>query len=96
MHRITDNFYSLEPTFETRLLFAQLLSPYDTYSDSKFGYLDGARECLEGYKPIEELEEYIQKYEIDNSPLTIYDRGYLQAYKDFVKQEKTKECETNE
>ena len=45
---------------------------------------------------IEELEEYIHKYEIDNSPLTIYDRGYLQAYKDFIKQEKTKECETNE
>ena len=41
-------------------------------------------------------EEYIQKYEIDNSPLTIYDKGYLQAYRDFVKQEKTKECETNE
>ena len=28
--------------------------------------------------------------------LEIYDRGYLQAYRDFVKQEKTKECETNE
>nr|DAV43884.1 MAG TPA: hypothetical protein [Caudoviricetes sp.] len=96
MHKITDNFHGSEPTFETRLLFAQLLSPYDVYAESKFGYLAAARECLEGYKPIEELEEYIQKYEIDNSPLTIYDRGYLQAYRDFIKQEKTKECETNE
>lgn len=60
------------------------------------GFIDGARECLEGYKPIEELEEYIQKYEIDNSPLTIYDRGYLQAYRDFVKQEKNKESVINE
>lgn len=94
--KIWDCFFSEEPTFENRLMYAMLLSPYDCNCDSKWGYIDGARECLEGYKPIEELEEYIQKYEIDNSPLTIYDRGYLQAYRDFVKQEKTKECETNE
>lgn len=97
MHRITDNFYSLEPTFETRLLFAQLLSPYDTYSDSKFGYLDASKELLERYKPIEELEEYIKQYEIDNSPLDEYDKSYCLAYRDYIKQESLKkESVTNE
>lgn len=96
MHRITNNFYSLEPTFETRLLFAQLLSSYDTYSDSKFGYLDASKELLESYKPIDELEAYIDKYEATDGNNTEYDKAYILAYRDFIKQEKTKECETNE
>lgn len=87
MHRITDNFYSLEPTFETRLLFAQLLSPYDTYSDSKFGYLDASKELLETYKPIEELEDYINEFEVSQDILDEYDRAYVQAYRDYIKQE---------
>lgn len=95
MHRITDNFYSLEPTFETRLLFAQLLSPYDTYSDSKFGYLDASKELLETYKPIEELEEYINEFEASQEKIDEYDRAYISAYRDYIKQEKTKEV-TNE
>ena len=94
--RIRDSYLNQEPTFENRLLYAMYTNKYDYNAEEAWGFIDGARECLEGYKPIEELEEYIQKYEIDNSPLTIYDRGYLQAYKDFIKQENTKECETNE
>lgn len=88
-------FRSSEPTFETRLLYAELSSPYDCYCDSKWGYIDGAKECLERYKPIEELEEYIKQYEIDNSPLDEYDKSYCLAYRDYIKQEKTKEV-TNE
>lgn len=83
------------PNFENRLMYAQLLSSYDCNSDSKFGYLDGAKECLERYKPIEELEEYIKQYEIDNSPLDEYDKSYCLAYRDYIKQEK-KERVTNE
>lgn len=97
MHRITDNFYSLEPTFETRLLFAQLLSPYDTYSDSKFGYLDASKELLETYKPIEELEDYINEFEASQEIIDEYDRAYVQAYRDYIKQESLKkESVTNE
>lgn len=85
-----DYLYSEKPNFETRLLFAQLTSPYDCYSDSKYGYLDGAKECLERYKPIEELEEYINEYEKDNSPLDEYDLSYCLAIRDFIKQEEKK------
>lgn len=95
--KMCDYILNQEPTFETRLLFAQLTSPYDCYSDSKFGYLDASKECLEGYKPIEELEEYIKQYEIDNSPLDEYDKSYCLAYRDYIKQESLKkERVTNE
>lgn len=93
--KIVDFIRTEEPTFETRLLYAQLLSPYDCNCDSKYGYLDGAKECLETYKPIEELEEYIKQYEKDNSPLDEYDKSYLLAMRDFIKQEQ-KERATNE
>ena len=96
MHKITDNFHGSEPTFETRLLFAQLLSPYDVYAESKFGYLAAAKELLESYKPIDELEAYIDKYEATDGNNAEYDKAYILAYRDFIKQEKTKECETNE
>ena len=85
------------PNFERRLLFAQLLSPYDCNCDSKYGYLDGARECLESYKPIEELQAYIEEYESIEQNKTDYDKAYMLAYKDFIKQEKMKrEVATNE
>lgn len=85
------------PDFERRLLYAQLLSPYDCYCDSKYGYLDGAKECLDSYKPIEELEVYIEEYEVKNKPLDEYDRAFILAYKDFIKQEQMKrEVITNE
>lgn len=95
MHKITDNFHGSEPTFQTRLLFAQLLSPYDVYAESKFGYLAAAKECLEGYKPIEELEEYINEFEASQDVIDEYDKAFIQAYRDFIKQEKLKEV-TNE
>lgn len=93
--KIVDFIRTEEPTFETRLLYAQLLSPYDANVDAKYGYLDGAKECLETYKPIEELEEYINQYEIENNPLDEYDKSYLLAIKDYIKQKK-KERATNE
>ena len=83
------------PNFENRLLFAQLLSPYDCNCDSKFGYLDGAKECLETYKPIEELEEYINEYEYSQNVIDEYDKAYILAFRDYIKQKK-KECVTNE
>ena len=93
--KMCDYILNQEPTFETRLLFAQLLSPYDTYSDSKFGYLDASKELLETYKPIEELEDYINEFEVSQDTLDEYDRAYVQAYRDYIKQEK-KESATNE
>lgn len=87
MHKITNNFYGTKPTFENRLLFAQLLSPYDIYSESKFGYVDGANKCLEGNMSAEDLIEYIESYskEKENEPLSSYDKAYVQAIKDYVK-----------
>lgn len=80
-------FRNSEPTFQTRLLYAKLASPYGCYCDSKWGYLDGANKCIEAHKPIEEIEKYIYKYEMDNSPLNEYDTAYVQACKDYIKQE---------
>ena len=85
------------PNFERRLFYAQLASPYDCNCDSKFGYLAGAEECLNSYKPIEDLQTYIEEYEVKNHPLDEYDRAYLLAYKDYIKQEQLKlEVTTNE
>lgn len=93
--KMCDYILNQEPTFENRLMYAQLLSPYDTYSDSKFGYLDASKELLETYKPIEELEDYINEFEVSQDTLDEYDRAYVQAYRDYIKQEK-KESATNE
>lgn len=95
--KMCDYILNQEPTFENRLMYAQLLSPYDTYSDSKFGYLDASKELLETYKPIEELEDYINEFEVSQDTLDEYDRAYIQAYRDFIKQESSKkESATNE
>lgn len=88
--RTRDLFLNQEPTFENKLIYAMFTNKYDDNAEESWGFIDGARECLESYKPIEELEQYIQKYEIDNRPLSTYDMGYVQAYKDFIKQEETK------
>ena len=95
MHKITDNFHSEKPTFENRLLFAQLLSTYDCNCDSKWGYIDASRELLEGYKPIEELKTYIDEYEATEGNNTEYDKAYILGYRDYILQEK-KEVATNE
>ena len=93
--KISDYYFTEKPTFKNRLLYAQFLSPYDIYSESKFGYLAAADELLESYKPIEELEEYINEFEASQDVIDEYDSSYIQAYRDFIKQEKTKEV-TNE
>lgn len=85
-----EGFRQSEPTFETRLLYAELASPYDCYSESKFGYLDGAKFVLETYKPLDELERFIEEYKEDNQPLGEYDNAFLLAIKDFIKQEEVK------
>lgn len=69
-------------------MYAMLLSPYDAYSDSKFGYLDASKELLEGYKPVEELEDYINEFEASQDRLDEYDKAYVQAYRDFIKENK--------
>lgn len=85
------------PNFERRLLYAQLANPYDCNCDSKYGYLAGAEECLDSYKPIEELQSYIEEYEVENKPLDEYDKSYCLAYRDYIKQESLKkESVTNE
>ena len=88
--KISNYYFSEEPTFSNRLLYAKFLNPYDMDCDSKWGYLDGANEVLESNKSIEELEEYVKQYEIDNSPLDEYDKSYCLAIKDFIKQEEKK------
>ena len=75
------------PSFETRLFYAQLASPYDCNCDSKYGYLAGAEECLESYKPIEELEIYINEFEKSTDRLDEYDKAYILAYRDYIKQQ---------
>lgn len=93
--KIVDFVRTEEPTFETRLLYAELLSPYDANVDAKYGYLDGAKECLETYKPIEELEEYINEYEYSQNVIDEYDKAYILAFRDYIKKE-VKERVTNE
>lgn len=88
--RIRDSFLNQEPTFETRMLYAMYTNKYDDNAEEAWGYLAAAEELMGDNKSIEELEEYMQQYEKDNSPLTEYDKSYLLAYKDFIKQEKSR------
>lgn len=69
---------------------------YTCAIDSKFGYIDGAKDCLESYKPIDELEEYINEFEVSQDRLDEYDTAYVLAYRDYIKQEQTKGSVTNE
>ena len=94
--KISDYYFTEKPTFKNRLLYAQFLSPYDVYAESKFGYLAAADELLESYKPIEELEEYINEFEESQDVIDEYDKAFIQAYRDFIKQEKLKEVTLNE
>ena len=95
MGRIRDQFLNQEPTFESRMLYAMYTNKYDDNAEEAWGYLDGAKECLEGYKPIEELEEYINEFEASQDVIDEYDSSYIQAYRDYIKQEKSREV-TNE
>ena len=86
--KVTDNFYGSNPNYENRKLFAQLLNPYDIYSEFAYGYKDGVREIEESNKTVEELDEYIEQYSKENEPLSDYVRAYISAYKDYIKQER--------
>ena len=95
--KVTDNFYGSNPTFNNRKLFAQLLNPYDIYSEFADGYKDGVREIEDSNKTLEDIELYINTFiEISrNIQVDNYELGYRQAYKDYIKQE-MKESATNE
>ena len=95
MGRIRDQFLNQEPTFESRMLYAMYTNKYDDNAEEAWAYLDAAKELLESYKPIEELEEYINEFEASQDVIDEYDKAYILAYRDFIKQEKTKEV-TNE
>ena len=86
--KVTDNFYGSNPNYENRKLFAQLLNPYDIYSEFADGYKDAVREIEESNKTVEELDEYIEQYSKENEPLSDYVRAYISAYKDYIKQER--------
>lgn len=79
-----------EDCFENKLFCAQLMSTNSCVVDSKYGYLAGASDCLESYKPIEELEEYINEFEVSQEIIDEYDRAFISAYRDYIKQEKLK------
>ena len=93
--RIRDSFLNQEPTFESRMLYAMYTNKYDDNAEEAWAYLDAAKELLESYKPIEELEEYINEFEASQDVIDEYDKAYILAYRDFIKQEKLKEV-TNE
>lgn len=93
--RIRDTFLGEIPNFENRLLYAMYTNKYDDNAESAWGYIDASKELLETYKPIEELEDYINKFVEISKSLDEYDKAYVQAYRDYIKQEK-KEVATNE
>ena len=95
--KATDNFYGSETTFNNRKLFAQLLSPYDIHYDFAAGYKDAVREIEDSIRTFEDIKNYYDTF-IDISKDVAkddYELGYIQAYKDFIKQE-MKESVTNE
>ena len=87
MGRIRDQFLNQEPTFESRMLYAMYTNKYDDNAEEAWAYLDAAKELLESYKPIEELEEYINEFEASQDVIDEYDKAYILAYRDFIKQE---------
>lgn len=93
--RIRDTFLGEIPNFENRLLYAMYTNKYDDNAESAWGYIDASKELLETYKPTEELEAYINKFVEINKSLDEYDRAYVQAYRDYIKQEQ-KARATNE
>jgi hypothetical protein len=86
--RIRDSYFSEVPTFESRLLYAQFTNSYDIDAEAAWGYKDAAKELLESHRPVKELDEYIEQYSKENEPLSDYDRAYISAYKDYIKQER--------
>ena len=91
MGRIRDQFLNQEPTFETRLLYSMYTNKYDDNAEEAWGYTDGAKICLEGNKLIEELQALLEASTGSDN----YEKGFRQAIKDYIKQEKSREV-TNE
>lgn len=87
--RIRDSYFLNIPTFELRLMYAQFTSSYDIDAEEAMAYKDGANKCLEGNMSAEELAEYIETYSKENEPLSSYDKAYILAIKDYLKQEVT-------
>ena len=83
-------FRQTQPTFDVRLLYAELSNAYNSNCDSRLGYIDGAKECLEGNKTLKELECYINTFEATEGKLDEYERAYVLAYRDYIKQERMK------
>ena len=90
MGRIRDQFLNQEPTFESRMLYAMYTNKYDDNAESAWAYLDAAKELLESYKPIEQLEEYINEFEASQDVIDEYDSSYIHAYRELIKKEKSK------
>ena len=87
--RIRDSYFLNIPTFELRLMYAQFTNSYDCDAEDAMAYKDGANKCLEGNMSAEELAEYIETYSKENEPLSSYDKAYILAIKDYLKQEVT-------
>lgn len=86
--RTRDTFLGEIPNFENRLLYAMYTNKYDDDAESAWGYIDAGKELLEGHKPIEELKSYIDEYENTEGNNTAYDKAYILAYRDYIKQDK--------
>ena len=82
--QIRDLYLDQKPTFESRLLYAMFTYRDDVDSSSADGYIDGARELLEGYKPIDELKAYIDGYEAAEGNNTEYDKAFILDYSDYI------------
>ena len=80
--KISDYYFTEEPNFTNRYYHAKFLSPYDIYSESKFGYLDGSEICLEGNKSIGELKALLEASNGSDE----YTKAFKQAIKDFIKE----------
>ena len=91
MGRIRDQFLNQEPTFETRLIYSMYTNKYDDNAEEAWGYLDSAKICLEGNKSIDELQALLEASTGSDN----YEKGFRQAIKDYIKQEKSREV-TNE
>ena len=81
--KISDSFFGSIPDFGNRYVFARVYDPDGIYSESKYGYLDGADECIEGYKSLQQLKELVVNS--TGSELDEYETAYYQAIKDFIK-----------
>ena len=84
--RIRDSFLNQEPTFETRLIYSMYTNKYDDNAEEAWGYLDSAKICLEGNKSIEELQALLEASTGSDN----YEKGFRQAIKDYIKQEKSR------